>query len=147
MRNHDIKMDGNILTSIPSCDKMKLNNSAKGVETMAKKKSEKKRKNYWKVPKDAKKYFDPHYDDVFKANHPILYWLTFIAIIVIVMIGPLIFLLLANQIQPDFRGSFSFESAILIFGLISSFAISIGIANLFMIVHKQYLGIDHTLYD
>ena len=106
---------------------------------MAKKK---KRGTEWGVPKNAVAYFDPHYDDDFKAKHPVLYWLTVIAIIVCVVVGPTIYIFLTSTIQSTMT---LFECIFWIVGLISSFGISIGICNLFMIVHKQYLGHYVTL--
>ena len=111
---------------------------------MSKKKKDKKKGNKWGIPKNAAAYFDPHYDDKFKAKHPILYWLTVVAIIAIVMVGPAIYLLLCSSIQSTM--SF-FEFIFWIVGFVSSFGISIGICNLFMIVHKQYLGHYVTLFS
>ena len=109
---------------------------------MAKNKSNKK--NNWKIPKNTVKYFDPHYDDVFKAKHPILYWLTVVVIIIGVMVGPTIYLLFCSSIQSTFNVVL-FELIVWIIGFISSFGISIGILNLFMILHRQYLGHYVTL--
>ena len=106
---------------------------------MAKKK---KRGSRWGVPKNAGAYFDPHYDDDFKAKHPVLYWLTVVAIIVCVMVGPMIYSALSSTIQSTMA---FFEFIFWFIGFISSFGISIGICNLFMIVHKQYLGHYVTL--
>ena len=111
---------------------------------MSKKKKTKKRGTNWGIPKNAAAFFDPHYDDEFKAKHPILYWLTVVAIIAIVMIGPTIYLFLCSKIQSTMS---VFELVFWIIGFISSFGISIGFANLFMIVHKQYLGHYVTLWS
>ena len=110
---------------------------------MSKKKAKKKRSN-WGVPKNAAAFFDPHYDDEFKAKHPILYWLTVVAIVVVVMIGPTIYFFLCSKIQSTMS---VFELPFWIVGFISSFGVSIGFANLFMIVHKQYLGHYVTLWS
>ena len=104
---------------------------------MSKKKKDKKKGNKWGIPKNAAAYFDPHYDDKFKAKHPILYWLTVVAIIAIVMVGPAIYLLLCSSIQSTMT---FFEFVFWLVGFVSSFGISIGFCNLFMIIHKQYLG-------
>lgn len=109
---------------------------------MSKKKNRKKRGGNWGVPKNAKAFFDPHYDDEFRAKHPILFWLTVIAIVACVMVGPTIYLYFCSLIQSNV---IFFELLIWIFGFVSSFAISIGVCNLFMIVHKQYLGHYVTL--
>ena len=111
---------------------------------MSKKKKTQKRGKNWGVPKKAAAYFDSHYDDDFKAKHPILYWLTVIAIIVFVMVGPAIYIFLCSTVQSTM--SF-FEFIFWIVGFVSSFGISIGICNLFMIVHKQYLGHYVTLFS
>ena len=111
---------------------------------MDKKGKNKKRCSKWGVPKNTKAYFDPHYDDDFKAKHPVLYWLTVIAIIVFVMVGPAIYIFLCSTVQSTM--SF-FEFIFWIVGFVSSFGISIGICNLFMIVHKQYLGHYVTLFS
>ena len=113
---------------------------------MSKNKNGKKKAGKWNVSKNAHKYFDPHYDDKFKAEHPVLYWLTVAAIILCVLVGPFIYIWLCSVVEPD--GVFSFlEILILIIGFISSFGISIGICNLLMILHKQYLGHKVTLYS
>ena len=104
---------------------------------MSKKKKDKKKGNKWRIPKNAAAYFDPHCDDKFKAKHPILYWLTVVAIIAIVMVGPAIYLLLCSSIQSTMT---FFEFVFWLVGFVSSFGISIGFCNLFMIIHKQYLG-------
>ena len=110
--------------------------------SMSEKKKAKKKGANWGIPKNAKAYFDPHYDDIFKAKHPILYWLTVVAIIAIVMIGPTIYLLLCSETQSTMSLS---ELVFWIIGFVSSFGISIGFANLFMILHKHYLGHYVTL--
>ena len=98
----------------------------------------KKGRSNWGIPKNASDYFDPHYDDDFKSKHPILFWLTVVAMIVIVLIGPYVYITLISGVMPD---DYSLLYIIpLILGFIFSFGISIGIANLFMIVHNQYLG-------
>ena len=107
-------------------------------------KKQNKKKNNWRVPQNASRYFDPRYDDAYKAKHPILFWLTVIAIIIGVMIGPTIYLLFCAVIQSTFNVIF-FELIIWIIGFISSFGISIAVLNLFMILHRQYLGHIVTL--
>ncbi len=109
---------------------------------MAKKVKSKKKRNNWRTPKNASAYFDPHYDDDFKAKHPVLYWLTVVAIIVCIMVGPSIYCLLCSSIQSTMT---LFEGVFWFIGFVSSFGISIGVCNLFMIVHKQYLGHYVTL--
>ena len=108
-------------------------------------------KDNWGLPKNAADYFDPHYDDKFKREHPVLYVLTVIAIITCVMVGPAIYLFLCSAVLSDFSNSMefrnSFEFIIWLVGFVASFGISIGICNLFMIIHKQYLGHYVTIYS
>ncbi|MBE6547248.1 MAG: hypothetical protein E7667_00010 [Ruminococcaceae bacterium] len=111
---------------------------------MAKKRKTKNKGKNWRAPKNAKAYFDPHYDDDFKAAHPILYWLTVVAIIVMVMVGPTLYIILCSAIQPTVA---LFEGVFWFMGFLSSFGISIGLCNLFMIIHKQYLGHYVTLWS
>ena len=110
---------------------------------MSKKKKTQKRGKNWGVPKNAAAYFDPHYDDDFKAKHPILYWLTVVAIIVLVLVGPILYICLCSTIQSTIT---AIDFVFWLIGFVSSFGISIGICNLFMIVHKQYLGHYVTLF-
>ena len=113
---------------------------------MSKKKKRKKAVGKWGIPSNAADYFDPHYDDKFRAEHPILFWLTIVAIFICVMIGPAIYLFFCSGIQSTFNGNL-LELLFWIIGFVCSFGISIGICNLFMIVHKQYLGHYVTLYS
>ncbi|MBE6597397.1 MAG: hypothetical protein E7641_06985 [Ruminococcaceae bacterium] len=107
---------------------------------MTKKKKTKKKGANWGVPKNAAAYFDPSYDYPFRDKHPILYLLTVIAVIVGVMIGPALYIYLCwLKIQSNIALD-SFNLFFWIIGFISSFGISIGFCNLFMIIHKQYLG-------
>lgn len=95
-------------------------------------------KSNWSLPQKAKDYFDPHYDDVFKEKHPVLYWLTVIVIIILVLIPPIACIGFLATINVDVDNFI--ELFLLLVGFISSFGISIGFCNLFMILHKQYLG-------
>ena len=110
---------------------------------MSKKKTQKRGK-HWGIPENAAAYFDPHYDDDFKDKHPVLYWLTVVAIIVFVVIGPIFYIFLCSTIQSTMT---LLEVVFWMIGFVSSFGISLGICNLFMIVHKQYLGHYVTLYS
>ena len=112
---------------------------------MAKKRMPRNKSANWKVPEDAAEYFDPHYDDDFKAQHPVLYWLTVVAIIVMVMVGPTLYIIGCSAIQPTM--TLIVEIIVWMVGFISSFGISIGVCNLFMILHKQYLGHRVTLWS
>ena len=111
---------------------------------MSKKKKRKHKGGNWAIPKNAMAYFDPHYDDDFKARHPVLYWLTVIAIVFIVMIGPGAYIFLCSKIQPTINPA---EFIFWLVGFIASFGISIGFCNLFMILHRQYLGHYVTFYS
>jgi len=106
--------------------------------------SKKKKKNNWGLPSNAADFFDPHYDDPFRAEHPVLFWLTVAAIVVCVMTGPAIYLFFCAGIQSTFNENF-FELIVCIIGFLCSFGISIAVCNLFLIVHKQYLGHYVTL--
>ena len=92
----------------------------------------------WKIPQNAADYFDPHYDDSFKAKHPFLYFLTVVIIIILVVSGPFPFLAFCGTLNVQIESLF--EGLLLLMGFISSFGISIGLCNVFMILHKQYLG-------
>ena len=113
---------------------------------MAKKKKTQQHSGTWKVPKNAIEYFDPHYDDDFKAKYPILYVLTVIAILILVLVAPLLYLLLCSRTLPTENMSLG-QLITWIIGFVSSFGISIGICNLFMILHKQYLGHYVTIFS
>jgi hypothetical protein len=112
-----------------------------------KKNKKNKKRTGWGVPKNAIDYFDPHYDDDFKEKHPILYWLTVLAIIILSLVGPILYLLLCNAIQSEDFYEGIIELIAWIFGFIASFGISIALCNVFMIVHEQYLGHYVTLYS
>ena len=111
---------------------------------MSKKRKSTKRDSGWGVPNNAIAYFDRRYDNDFKAKRPVLYWLTVVAIIICVMVGPTLYTLLCSIIQSTVG---SFEIIFWLFGLFSSLGISIGICNLLMILHKQYLGHYVTLFS
>lgn len=108
-------------------------------------------KDNWGLPKNAADYFDPHYDDKFKREHPVLYVLTVIAIVILVVIAPIIYLILTNAVQPSAGNRVAlknwFEFAVFIAGFVASFGISIGLCNLFLMLHKQYLGHYVTIYS
>ena len=129
-----------------------------GGAEMSKKKNRKNiRKNIkrkadnWGIPKNAADYFDPHYDDEFKHEHPVLYFLTVTAIIACVVVGPILYLWLSDVVQPGAGNSVEFKNwfEFLVWGVgfISSFAIGIGLCNLFLRLHKQYLGHYVTLWS
>ena len=103
------------------------------------------KKNNWAPPKNAAEFFDPHYDDDFKAAHPFLFFLTVVAIIILVVIPPIACLCIMAAIGADINSLV--ELIVLIFGLVSSMGISIGICNVFMILYKQYLGHYVTIFS
>lgn len=108
---------------------------------MAKKKKS-KNKNNWGIPEDAWMYFDPHIDDPLRKKHPLLYWLSVVAIIVLVIVGPFAYIALSTAILQTATIDFGGVIGLIVFliGFIASFGISVGLCNLFMIPHKQYLG-------
>ncbi len=121
---------------------------------MSKKKNKKNRRkkvDNWGLPENAADYFDPHYDDEFKQEHPVLYFLTVVAIIACVLVGPILYLWLGSVMQPGTGGDVEFKNwfEFLVWGVgfVSSFSISIGLCNLFLRIHKQYLGHYVTLWS
>ena len=107
------------------------------------------KKNLWGIPKGAEKYFDPHYDDKFKKKHPILYALTVVVILILVCVGPFIYFFGCAKLDIQFDSPYSIVNVIKfvvwVLGLVSSIGISIGLNNVFMILHRQYLGHFVTL--
>ncbi len=107
---------------------------------------------YRKFMDNASDEFDPHRDDELKKNHPFLYALTIVGILLLVMAGPAVFIMAVMLTDPEVNMgtviiehySF-FENIIFILGFISSMGLSVGLCNLFLIVHKQYLGNSFTL--
>lgn len=118
---------------------------------MKNKKKRIKKVDNWGLPENAADYFDPHYDDDFKREHPVLYFLTVVAILVCVLVAPILYIWLSSVVQPgtgnDIEFKNSFELFVWIVGFVTSMGISIGICNLFMILHKQYLGHYVTLWS
>ena len=109
-----------------------------------KKRGSKGKADLWSIPKNAADYFDPHYDDDFKREHPILYWLTVLAILVLVMVGPIGYIILCATVAPPMNW---FLFAVWVVGFLSSFGLSIGFCNIFLRVHGQYLGHAVTLFS
>lgn len=126
---------------IAPCQDMCYTLSRKAVGDM---KNKKKKGVGWGMPEDAAKYFSPYNDDAFKVAHPVLYWLTILIILVLVVIGPCVYLVLCGKIQPQFNHRSAIvnfiELIVMLIGFVFSFGISIGSCNLFLILHKQYLG-------
>ncbi len=106
----------------------------------------KNKKSLWKIPSNASDFFDPHYDDSFKKRHPVLHFLTFVGIVVCVCCGPFLFIasimLIENNTEPALS---ALEMLFFLVGLFSSFGFSVSLSNLFLILHKQYLGHFVTL--
>ena len=107
------------------------------------KKKKQKAKSNWGIPKNAIEYFDPHYDDAFKVKHPILYFLTVIVIALLVASGPVSLFVFCGTLNVQVDSLF--ELLVILVGGISSFGISISLCNIFLILHKQYLGHYVTL--
>ncbi|MBR2724995.1 MAG: hypothetical protein IKB72_06110 [Ruminococcus sp.] len=107
---------------------------------------------YGKFMENASEEFDPHRDDELKKKHPFLYGLTIAGILLLVMVGPVSFVAAVMLTDPALNMDtvviehFSFfENIIFISGFISSMGVSVGLCNLFLKVHKQYLGNSLTL--
>lgn len=99
------------------------------------------KKSSWNIPENAKDFFNPSYEEKYKKQHPFLYWLSIISIIIMVILGPFIFGMIIMEIEHTSEFDFSFiELLVFAIGLFSSFGISIGLCNLFLILHKQYFG-------
>jgi hypothetical protein len=111
---------------------------------MSKKNKPQKRSDNWRIPKNAADFFDRHYDDDFKHKHPVLYWLTVFVIFILVIAAPILYIVLCSLIQTAMT---VVELIFWMLGFISSFGISIGLCNLFMILHKQYLGHYVTIFS
>ena len=107
-------------------------------------KKRKKKRFYWRAPKNMFDFFDPHYDDKFKARHPFLYGLTVILIIAGVMIGPLLFNYICDCYILPFDTT-AVDAIFRIIGFLASFAFSVSIENVFMALYNQYLGHVFTL--
>jgi hypothetical protein len=99
----------------------------------------------WYPPENFADFFNPYFDYAFKVRHPVLYWLTVVAICIFVLVGMLIYIGVLIIIDPDWDNIFNV--IVVFFGFASSFGIGIGICNVFLIVHKQYLGHYVTLYS
>ncbi len=97
---------------------------------------------YWKIPKNAKKYFSPKQEKYLKEKYGAWYVLHTILSIVIVFAPLLVFLYLSpsSAFNPTTHVGNLCGAIGFILGLIGSASIGIGLVNLFMSLIKQYLG-------
>lgn len=98
--------------------------------------------DYWKIPKDAKKYFSPKQEKKLKEKYGILYTLHTILSVVIVTAPIIIFFLNMpeNVLEPTTQTSNLLGAVGGMVGMVGSALIGVGIVNVFMIFVKQYLG-------
>ena len=98
--------------------------------------------DYWKLPKDVKKYFSPKQEKVLKEKYGAFYTIHTILSSVILLVPFVIFLIIApsNAFEPKTQISNICGAVGGILGLIGSFSIGISLVNIFMALIKQYLG-------
>ncbi len=103
--------------------------------------------DYWKIPRNAKKFFSPKQEKELKAKYGIWYTFHTILSIVILLTPFFIFLFLSpnNAFDPTTQSGNLLGAIGGIIGLIGSFSIGIGLVNIFMTLVKQYLGHIVTL--
>ena len=103
--------------------------------------------DYWKIPRNAKKFFSPKQEKELKAKYGIWYTFHTILSIVILLTPFFIFLFLSpsNAFEPTTQSGNLLGAIGGIIGLIGSFSIGIGLVNIFMTLVKQYLGHIVTL--
>ncbi len=98
--------------------------------------------DYWKLPKDAKKYFSPKQEKKLKEKYGILYTLHTILSVVIVIAPIIVFFLNMpeNALNPTTQTSNLLGAVGGMVGMVGSALIGLGLVNVFMIFVKQYLG-------
>ena len=98
--------------------------------------------DYWKLPKDFKKYFSPKQEKILKEKYGVFYTIHTILSIVILLIPFIVFLIIApsNAFEPTTQIGNLCGAVGGILGLIGSCSIGISLVNIFMAVIKQYLG-------
>ena len=98
--------------------------------------------DYWKIPKNAKKYFSPKQEKELKEKYGI--WYTFHTIVsIVILFFPLIIffcVMPTSAFEPTTQIGNMYGAIGFFFGLIGSCSIGIGLVNVFMILIKQYLG-------
>ena len=103
--------------------------------------------DYWKIPRNAKKFFSPKQEKELKAKYGI--WYTFHTILSIVILSTPFFIFLflspSNAFEPTTQSGNLLGAIGGIIGLIGSFSIGVGLVNIFMTLVKQYLGHIVTL--
>lgn len=95
-------------------------------------KTRKKKKSGWTLPKGASAYFTASSDDAFKAAHPIGYFFLVLLGIAALMAPFILYNIFVIPIAEN--------SSWMILGWIGSFIIGIGLFNLVAIIIRQYLG-------
>ena len=98
--------------------------------------------DYWKLPKNTKKYFSPKQEKYLKEKYGIFYTVHTILSIIILLIPFFIFMFLtpSNALEPTTQSGNLYGMFGFIFGLLGSLSIGVGFVNVFMILIKQYLG-------
>ena len=98
--------------------------------------------DYWKVPKDSKKYFSPKQEKELKEKYGVFYTLHTILCVAILIIPFFVFLFLApeNAFQTTTTSGNLCGALGGFLGLIGSLSIGVGFVNIFMALIKQYLG-------
>ena len=98
--------------------------------------------DYWKLPKDVKKYFSPKQEKILKEKYGVFYTIHTILSIVILLIPFIVFLIIApsNAFEPTTQIGNLCGAVGSILGLIGSCSIGISLVNIFMAIIKQYLG-------
>lgn len=98
------------------------------------KKSKKHQRTNWLPPANFRSFFYPESDTVFRAKHPIGYWL-----LIMLIVGAL---LLPNAIFTSLVDS---NSGWMLLGLVGGLFMGVGLCNIVTIIIKQYLGHIVTL--
>ena len=102
-------------------------------------------KHLWKAPENTRAYFSPHYDDALRHEHPFLYALAVVGILLSIIVPIALAVLLAVYTLPCLSDSSSVQNfAYMALGVYLYFlgpiGIGLGLCNLLMIPYRQYLG-------
>lgn len=98
------------------------------------KKSKKHKGTNWLPPANSRTFFDPESDTVFRAKHPIGYWLLILLIVAALLLPNFIFVSLVDS-----------NSNWMLLGLVGGLFLGIGLCNIVTIIIRQYLGHIVTL--
>ena len=98
--------------------------------------------DYWKLPKDAKKYFSPKQEKILKEKYGVFYTILTILSIVVLIVPFIVFLIVApeNAFEPTTQIGNICGAVGSILGLIGSFSIGVSLVNILSALLKQYLG-------